>query len=159
MPKVVAMNGAHAAPVEHFDPLAAVPIEISLPFPGQWGRITAAYSMAAVYNLADHYKTLFADLQPAIDAANAAVKSDDPDVRLQALADGRRLDNLTYIRVIGQVVLSFSWPFAEPPPDPTDEAALAQWPDPVLQWLAGKGMQEVKRRVEDPLLWSGSAAT
>jgi hypothetical protein len=159
MPKVVAMNGAHAAHAEPFDPLADVPIEIPLPFPGQWGRITAAYSMAAVYNLVDHYQTLFADLQPAIDAANEAAKSSDQAVKLQALAEGRRLDNLTYIRVIGRIVLAFRWPFAGNPPDPTDAAALAAWPDPVLQWLAGKGMQEVKRRVEDPLLWAASAAT
>jgi hypothetical protein len=159
MPKVVAMNGAHAAHAEPFDPLADVPIEIPLPFPGQWGRITAAYSMAAVYNVADQYKTLFVDLQPAIDAANEAAKSSDQAVKLQALADGRRLDNLTYIRVIGKVVLHFSWPFAGNPPDPTDEAALAQWADPVLKWLAGGGMQEVRQRVEDPKAWTASAAT
>ena len=158
MPKVVSMNGAHAA-AEQFDPLAAVPIELPLPFPGQWGRITAAYSMAAVYNVTDQYKALFVDLQPQIDAANEAVKSADQAVKLQALADGRRLDNLTYIRVIGQVILHFSWPFAGNPPDPTDEAALAQWPDPVLKWLAGAGMQEARKRLQDPMSRTASAAT
>jgi hypothetical protein len=157
MPKVVAM--AHAQQPEQFDPLAAVPVEIGLPFPGQWGRITAAYSMAAVYNLPDYYPVLFGDLQPQIDAANDAVKSADSAVKLQALIEGRRLDRLTYIRVIGHVVLEFRWPFANPPPDPTDEAALAPWPDPVLEWIASKGVQEVKRRVEDPLSWNGSATS
>jgi hypothetical protein len=156
MPKVVAM--AHAQQPESFDPL--LPVELALPFPGHWGRITAVYSVAAVMDMADRWKALVADIQQqAVEAdARAAAAETDEDQRAALIAQ-RAVRRALNLRIIGACVDRFTWPFAGGAPDPQDAEAFGQWPDVVLNWLAEGALQEVRKRVDDPKLWTGSPAT
>lgn len=157
MGKVTSMNGAHAQ-AETFDPL--LPVELVLPFPGHWGQIRAIYSVAAVLNLTEQWTALMVDIQQQAAAADAAAQAaSTPDEQRAALLEQRTVRRALNLRIIGATVQAFHWPFKGPPPDPTDPAAFAQWPDPVLNWLSETALQEVRKRVDDPLSWSASVAT
>jgi hypothetical protein len=62
-------------------------------------------------------------------------------------------------RVIGLIVARLEWPFAGPAPDPTDPETFATWPDPILNWMTQDALGEVRKRLDDPLSWNGSATT
>lgn len=157
MAKITSLNGAQAQ-ADTFDPL--LPVELVLPFPGHWGQIRAVYSVAAVLNLTERWDDLTTDIQAAAQAADAqAAAATTPDAQRRALLDQRAVRRQLNLRIIGATVVQFTWPFKGPPPDPTDPAAFGQWPDPVLNWLSEQALQEVRKRVDDPLSWTGSAAT
>ena len=149
------MNGAHAQ-AETFDPL--LPVELVLPFPGHWGQIRAIYSVAAVLDLSERWPVLMADLQQQAAEADAhAQAAQTPEEQRAALLEQRGVRRALNLRIIGACVQRFTWPFKGNPPDPTDAAAFAPWPDPVLNWLSETALQEVRKRVDDPLSWTASA--
>jgi hypothetical protein len=157
MAKITSLNGAHPQ-AETFDPL--LPVELVLPFPGHWGQIRAIYSVAAVLDLSERWTALISDIATQAAAADTAAQAaQTPDEQRAALSQQRAVRRALNLRIIGACVQAFTWPFKGPPPDPTDPAAFAAWPDPVLNWLSEGALQEVRKRVDDPLLWTASAAT
>lgn len=157
MAKITSLNGAQAQ-ADTFDPL--LPVELVLPFPGHWGQIRAVYSVAAVLNLTERWDELTTDIQAAAQAADAqAAAATTPEAQRRALLDQRAVRRQLNLRIIGATVQAFLWPFKGPAPDPTNAADFTQWPDPVLNWLSEAALQEVRRRVDDPKLLTGSAPT
>jgi hypothetical protein len=157
MPKHLAAAGA--PPQDHiFDPL--LPVTLPLPYEGHWGQIRAVYSMTALLDLYERWEAVVAEAQPAIDAATAAeAAAETPEARKAAQKAGAQASRDFSLQIIGQVMLRFEWPYQGNPPDPQDPASFARWPTAILSWLAGGALSEVRKRVEDPLSSTESAAS
>lgn len=52
----------------------------------------------------------------------------------------------------GQVNITWSWPFDDPPPDPQSPETFASWPDVVISWLAEEAQEEVQKQLRSPNL-------
>jgi hypothetical protein len=62
MAKVVAMAHApHATGMPVFSPL--MPVSLPLPFPGDWGKLTAVYDVTAALSISGQWDAVTADLQ------------------------------------------------------------------------------------------------
>jgi hypothetical protein len=157
MAKHLAVAGA--PPQDHiFDPL--LPVTLPLPYEGHWGQIQAVYSMTAVLDMLENWEAISAELQPTIQAADAAMAAaETPEARKTARAEQTRVSRDLSLRVIGRVILRFEWPYQGNPPDPQDPASFARWPTPILQWLSGNALTEVRKRIDDPLSVSASDGT
>jgi hypothetical protein len=137
-----------------------LPVELVLPFPGHWGQIRVIYSVVAVMDLAERWDSVMGDIQAQATAADDAAAAAETEAGKRiALSEQRRVRRQVNLRIIGATVDHFTWPFKNPPPDPQEPEAFVQWPDLILNWLSDAGLTEVRKRVDDPLLWTASAAT
>lgn len=173
-----------------FDPL--LPVRIDLPFPGDYGKLTAVFSMMAVMDYAhtvspitqqdlplarreedidDALEDKAAETREAIkDAPTAAARrailraqQDHAEPlraeKAQIQQQRRELRRAWNIERIGEMVIALEGPDGLSL-DPTDPATFKDWPDMILNWLAGElAMREVEKRLIDPLLPSASPAT
>jgi hypothetical protein len=157
MPNHLAAAGA--PPQDHiFDPL--LPVTLPLPYEGHWGQIRAVYSMTALLDLLERYDAVAAEARPAIDAAIAAeAAAETPEAKKAAQKASAQAGRDFSLHIIGQIILRFEWPYQGNPPDPQDPASFARWPTSILSWLAGGALSEVRKRVDDPLSWNGSATS
>lgn len=155
MSKPLAVAGA--PPQDNiFDPL--LPVTLPLPYEGHWSRISAVYSMTAVMDWFATWDAEFAAARPALLAADEAVEAaTTPDAKQAAKGVQDRLSRERALDIIRRLILRFEWPYAGNPPDPQDPASFARWPTPILLWLSGLALSEVRNRVSDPLSVTGSS--
>jgi hypothetical protein len=115
-------------------------------------RFTADKARSATLQTAAEQYALIADRNDALEPLYT---------EQAAITEQRRLiARARHLRVIAEVVRYITWPYAGDPPDPQDPDSFSAWPDLVLEWIGGiKGAQEVRKRLDDPLSWNGSATT